>query len=680
MNKNNNRVRWLLGIGAVLMYMAGVSLLSSNEFNDALKVIINTLIGVFLVATSIGVEEKYKVNGLGKFSFILGLLSFVSTFIFVGSHEMFGTYFSLNGKGANLYTSFIFALIALFGYISSLRYKDFILVHVKYSGLLIALYTFMCHFSSNYLANLAVIGVIIVFLNYVKITPSINRYVKVAALFYVFFTIIFFSDIYGNIDYDLVFALIVFIINVFNICISMKNDKGIAISIIGILLFLMNTALLSSTIFAESFYGLSLILSAAVLTLFELFLNAFKVIKDDRVLIFEKIVVNLCYLSLFSDSSGLLEYGILTAIVFGMSFVNSFVYKNDKYEYNIMPLKLIFVVNTVFSFINLKVISLSDVVYYIVFDLVFLLVMYLSKNEAHRLESTVLTLYYSAMLLFLDNMAPSIYVLAGVISLLNYYVVIIRNDNSTDIRGRLYYGLLLLMLIISLNDLNMNQSKYLISSLIFGILSIVSYKDKIGFAITLPALYISLFQYIQGIVGLDESIKALVHSITNYVCFTIWIDNFGIEEIDKIRLQTISLVILSFMSLTSGYVLNTLLTIVVSVIMIYLGIKERKYNSIHNAGIVLIILSLIFLTSSLGEAKIFIYLLLIGGGIIYFVIRLISKGIPEETKEELVSAPKAKNDQDTPHNDDRKVAFCYHCGNSLKGTEKFCGKCGTKLK
>lgn len=682
MDKNRNRVRWLLGIGTILMYMAGLSFFASSEFSDALKVIVNTLIGVFLVTISVGVEERYKLSGLGKFSFILGLLSFISAFIFIGNNEMLGTYFSLKGEGANLYTSFIFVLIAIFGYISSLRYKDFVFIHVMYSGLLIALYTFMCHFSSNYLANLSVISIIMLFLNYAKTTSSINRYAHVVSLIYAFVSVLVLTGSYETIDNDLIFTLLIILTNAINISISMKNDKRSILLVLGIFIFIMNTNVLSSIIFANRFYGLSLIISVAILSLFELFLNYFKIIKDDRVYIFEKIVINLCYLGLLNDASGLLEYGILTAIIFGISFVNSYIYKNDKYEYNIIPLKLIFVVNTVLSFIDTNILALPVTIYYVVLDLVFLLVVFYSKNKAHRLESTVLTLYYSSRLLFMDTITPAGYVLGGVISLINYYAVIIRNNDSTDIKGRLYYGLLLLMLVMSLNDLDMNKSKYLISSLIFGILTIISYKDSIGFAITLPALYISILQYIGGIETLDYSIRVLLRSIANYVMFTLWIDNLRIEEKDKITLQTISLVLLSIISLSYGFELNTLLTIVIAVIMIYLGIKDKKYNSIHIAGIVLVVLSLLSITSALGEARIFIYLLIIGGGIIYFVIRLISKGIPEEIDQKVIEIDDSKEEikLSTNNNESRKVSFCYNCGNSLNGTEKFCGKCGTKLK
>lgn len=683
MNNNTNKVRWLLGIGATLIYMAGLSFFSSVIGTDALKVLVNTLISVSLIAVSIGIEDSYKLKGLGKYSFILGFLSFLSTFIFIGTRGMFGEYLSFDGNGAGLYVTFISLLVSLFAYICSLRYKDSFLVHIKYAGLLVALYTFMSHFSGNTLANLSVIGIILLFLNYVKISSNINRFSKIASLVYILVTVLSINEFSIDGNLDIIFSLVIVLTNAINICILLHKDKRPLINVLALSLFVMNTSLLTSSIFINRHFGLALLISAIVYSLLEIFINYSKVIKDNRISIFQKVILNISYLELFSSAEGLLEYCILTAIIFGTSFINSFVYKNDKYEYKIIPLKLIFIVNSILKVISMKLFPLNDAIGYIVLDLTFLGVMCFTKNDIHKMECTVLTIYYSAMLLLYENLTPSLYVLSGVIAMLNYYVVIYRNDDTTSSRGRLYYGLLLLMLLVSLNNVTMNNSKYLILSLVFGLLSFLNYNDKVGFAITLPALYITLSHYISGLETLSLPIRSLLSIVNMYACFTLWFDSLNIEENTKIILQGISLIGISLISISSSYVLDTLLTIVVAVIMIYYGIKNRKYNIIHNCGIAIVIIALLSLTSFLGEARAFIYLLIVGGGIIYFVIRLAAKGIPEEAsievkdkKEDVIS----KQRKVVENKSQQKVAFCYNCGNSLNGSETFCGKCGTKLK
>ena len=62
MKAYTNRIKWLLGVGATLIYMAGLSLLISNVGSDALKIVINTLIGVALMGVSLGVEENFKLK------------------------------------------------------------------------------------------------------------------------------------------------------------------------------------------------------------------------------------------------------------------------------------------------------------------------------------------------------------------------------------------------------------------------------------------------------------------------------------------------------------------------------------------------------------------------------------------------------------------------------------------
>lgn len=683
MKAYTNRIKWLLGVGATLIYMAGLSLLISNVGSDALKIVINTLIGVALMGVSLGVEENFKLKNLGKYSFILSLLAFLTTFIYIGNTGMLGTYLSFEGDGAYVYRTFIFLLVALFAYITHLRYHDFIMTFIEYSALLIALFTLMCNFSANILANSAVVGVILLFFNIVKMSRSLNFFGKCGSLIYALITLFYLADMTIESQAMWIFGLIIVAINVVNLFMIIYKDRRNFIDIIAIVLLVLNTFLLTTTLDYNISAGLMVLIAGVVIAIVEILLNYLNVIENRNVLILFKIFINLAYLNLFSFTNGVLDYTILAIIIFGTSFINSYIYRHDPYEINILPLKLIFIGTSIFKLIDIYLIALNDIFYYVFLDLIFLGVVLISKNEKHRLEGLVLTLFFTYNLLSFDNLKPTYYVISGIIALLNYYVVIVRLKLTESLKGRIYYALVLFMILLSIFNLDVTGYKYLIASILFGILTLLTYNDRFLFAITLPALTISFSEYL-GTLNLDASMIDFLGIALYYVSSVVWFNNLNMDKESKGVLLAIALLIISFGSLMYGEVLNTLLTIVVGVGMVYYGLKNSEQKAMHVLGIITIILALLSLTSSLGEVKAFIYLLIVGGGIIYFVIRLISKGRFEEPKEEakeVISVkeeiPMKKKNEKSSSND--RIKYCYKCGNALNGDEKFCGKCGAKI-
>ena len=122
--KSQKRLRNLLALGCALVLLAGIIFAMTtwetlSGFYKTISLIIATL--VFFLMSNLA-ENKFKLKSSAITYYILANAFLIFGFVSAGYFDVFGTWFSLNGEGASLYTSFLWLLGAVLSYMAYLKY------------------------------------------------------------------------------------------------------------------------------------------------------------------------------------------------------------------------------------------------------------------------------------------------------------------------------------------------------------------------------------------------------------------------------------------------------------------------------------------------------------------------------------------------------------------------------
>ena len=123
-----NRLKTILIIGTIILFLAGVSFLFVKSVDNYVKTLTMGLISGVLFYLSIYEDKKLNFKGSSLTTYIFGLLGVFCTYVTVGVYNYFGSWFSLYGDGYLIFFATLFFLVALLLLISSVRYKVYKLI------------------------------------------------------------------------------------------------------------------------------------------------------------------------------------------------------------------------------------------------------------------------------------------------------------------------------------------------------------------------------------------------------------------------------------------------------------------------------------------------------------------------------------------------------------------------
>lgn len=123
-NKEVKKVDTLLKIGIAMVAISGIMIATTSwdVITDFTKMIIIAIIGVVFLGLSFFSEKKLKIRGTTITYWILSVVAFSLSIFMIGNFGLFGEWFSVDGKGADIFISVLLLSISLFSY---LTYKRF---------------------------------------------------------------------------------------------------------------------------------------------------------------------------------------------------------------------------------------------------------------------------------------------------------------------------------------------------------------------------------------------------------------------------------------------------------------------------------------------------------------------------------------------------------------------------
>jgi hypothetical protein len=257
------------------------------------------------------------------------------------------------------------------------------------------------------------------------------------------------------------------------------------------------------------------------------------------------------------------------------------------------------------------------------------------------------------------------FIVLSIMYIFNYHVFFILNNECP--KGEAFFFVLTDLFLITNIDLLENSLFYLAFAVIMLIVHFLR-KDKPFQILSWIAATVGLLAYIEKL-----PIETLLSTALCEV--TVFASAFYI--IKKYKLADASLIILMIALglFVAGYseLIGYLVLLFELLIVLFDSYQDKK--SVFNVVLVETFITIFLLLTEIDEIPLFVYLLLVGAGVITIIYISIKKYLNGDYKKEV----EAKKEGTVKVELDPNVIFCGKCGNKLPKDANFCNRCGNKI-
>ncbi len=654
MKKETRLFMYVLGV--IVLFFAGISLLSSGIENNIVKFVIHMGIGIGLLGISCKSYDEEQFKEMSKIPFFLSLLSFFLTYIFIGRQGLFGSAFSFSGELSKLFVASLWLVMALLSSLMVIRYKEYHFIYLIVISLLLFISSLMTLFVHSNLFVLLVISILLSISHFIK-NDYVKRFSKYASMGILFFTCLFFTS-----EDHVWILLLLSLVHIVNILIILYQDATDECQILSILSLSIYYLCLYASFSEES--SLLLLMMTVGIAIIEIGANCFSLFKNSTLKKIAKYLCTVGYLFILytvSNARTLLAILVLIAIT---SVVNLFIFKHDENEKNIVPIKALFALLALGQLFFSEL--LSSYLLFIILDIFVLLIAFMGKQKRIKNELKLLTILLSIVLVFheFENLQ---FIVTSLMIIINYlfFAFDVKDQEVKEKNG--YYFITLGFLFVLMKQYPCNLA-YLVLSCFLLLLCALHYENRLYMSVTIPFILYVITQYIGGILGYSSVTIAADYLLLYVIGFI-----FALKVVKKSRVAWLNLifVFLSFAAIGEDTFMTSLFVLIAS---IALYVLSKDAGSSRAFGIVFGILSLLDLVQYMEGIGAFILLLVLGLTLLFGVFKSFKVPEKEEVKVEIKSVEKK-----LPSSLVRSPHFCGYCGGKLDEGDKFCGHCGKKI-
>lgn len=648
--KNETRLV-MYTLGVVILFLAGISILSSSIQSNVLKCVIQMGIGIGLLGIACKSFEEETFKDISKIPFLLSLLSFFITYIFIGTQGLFGSAFSFYGEWSQLFVASLWLVLALLSSLMVIRYKEYLFVYVMVVSFLLFITSLLTMFIHSNLLVLFIVSIFMGILHFIK-NEHVKKLGKYASLGLMLFSCLFFFS-----EENVYFLFLLSLVHIINLLIILYHDSSDECQMISLLLSSIYFLCLYSNYSAEG--QLFLPMMTIEIALIEICVNCFSLFKNTFLKKLAKLLCTIGYLIiLYSVESGK-ALAVILVLLSITATVNLFIFKHDENEKNVVFIKALFALLIVGNLMfpeNIKYYLLL-----VIINFMALVVAFVGKKPLLKKEMKLLTIVFSCFLVFKDfeNLQ---FIVTSLVILINYLFFTFSMKEQEEKYKKTHYFITLGFLFILMEQYPCNLA-YLVLSCVLLLLCALHYENHLYMGITLPFILYVLLQYIAGIFEYSSITMVAEYLLLYFVGFV-----FSLKIVNKSKVAWLNLifVFLSLCCFGEDTLLTTLLVLVASIVLFFIS---KEAGSSRAFGIVFGILSLIDLMEYLEGLGAFALLLVLGLSLLLGVFKSFKEPEKAGIKKEIPQSSKSVN---TPH-------FCGNCGEHLEKGDKFCGSCGKKI-
>lgn len=674
-NKLRN-MGYILCVGATLVFLGGIGILNSGtEIADIWKTILVGFLSFFLIGLSFVSKSSFKLEKFDSYILFVGFATLVSMFISIGHFELFGEWFSFNGDGCYLFLASIAILMSILLILMKVKTKLFFFYELAYITFIFTIYFVVVFFTENYSLSLIVLPAMLLIANIV------SMFRKKFSIF----TVFTFLSLIFNIAYigakEPILCVIFNAINMLSILAITYNYRNKDLVVIPTIIFGFNTILLYVSLYVLlKDANITSLIMAFVIMIYDIAFTFLAGSEKKVYLVISKIIT--CLFLLVTCLFANLTYGSIMYIgIIGTSLLSTFIIKNDSVEKYLLPFKVFFVIEVIFG-------HLCDMEYvnallgHVICNIVAIISLILINEKSIRNELISIVLLSLVFILFVDRSVLT-FIFGIVVALFDYVsVFFVCNKFRDSSYKKTFYIILLLYILFAVIRVQFDFYKYLICSIAYTILFVISYKDKLlagcslGFVVGSLLLYsYSLSEYRLSLYSaiifgslfafayLVADDKAKRNEFLNVAGSVFLIVSFGISLLD-------SILDVSF---------NVVFLIESVTMLIYSNIINKRF--LFNSSMVItagIIIRMLFRIEGIPTA---VVVTLTGVIIIIVLCVMIKSYLNKDLERDIqLENPKYKFCGQCGTKLDINATICPTCSKKSEVESKFCGQCGTKLK
>jgi len=646
-SSESKRIDLLLKIGTGMILVSGVlfATTSWNIISDLVKCLGLVLMGIIFLVLSYYTETKLKLIKSSRAYFYIGLIFILLAWIGIGYFGVFSEWFSYIGEGTNLVYFSTFVLLSAILFLIDKKYNKKEYQYLGYICCYICVYHLLTFFGLDLIVVTLIISVLTLLINIFIKDQTLSSVSKL--LSYLFWVIIFIEGI-SNPGYINLIASIVNIINIFYL--TFKYDDSID-NILGIIVNYILTLNIVINFRLENPDILILFLTTPVY----LIVNYNQFNKNKKLLVTNQVIYHLIttitILTMINNETKFLVFSLMYGL---LNLVTSYIVRSEvKINLYYQPVIIMIIIFSIFNFANLQ----SNYIY-IISAIIYLVIHYMTKDKSLK------NIYFIAL-----SVAAVIATFTiGTNLLISFLIVAVAAYMYISTKHIWTYIFLLFSILMMRTPLITQLIPETLASviilLVFGALTYVINDSKIR-RINLIALVIPLYSLVDCFI-LNTEIHAILNNIFAfyilYLILRLFIKDIKYKDI----IATIGTAILILNIIFSNSLLIGLYVGLLGIAIILITYNKKDYKAYFYCGVAITILNIII---QLGEfwsrIPFWLYLLLVGVGIISFVTYREIKKLNEPEKSEDIKEIKVAN-------------FCEKCGSKNNGG-KYCMKCGNYL-
>ena len=642
-SSESKKIDLLLKLGLAMILIAGIlfATTSWDIISDLFKLIALIIMGIAFLGLSKFSEIKLKIASTTKAYFILGLSFFILTWVGIGYFAPFSTWFSYHGEGSALVYCITFLLTALAFYIVNSKFKDRECIYLGHASTYLSIFMLLTFFKLSSMQALLIMNTLSLILNIIprkKMLVTLQEFNRVISFLY--WPII----LTESFDANFIVLLITSFINIFNIIyIAIKNNdnaENLFATIISYILIF--TSLVNIPYDIDALLAIFI-----VMTVFSLILKYNPFTKNKFLIGTSQIIyhiISMIIIFIYLDKNSL-ESMMITGIYLIANIINSLDFNKtkDQVDFRYQPFVIFYFIFSVLNYFDEVITPIDFALVPGICAIIYTLINFISKKDKVKNYYSIYIII-ATILTYVINLDTA-NIIAGSIALLTSAYIHL-NVPSTSTGAKICSYIFVLLNIQSLCLQILPNTYGSILTLLIYILLILVIKDKKLDVVNYLSIVVPLTILIESIDYQYYIYQTIALNILRlYILFLVLKYIIKSKNVKDIVATIFYSLIISGI-LFQGDLVYGLYIGILTTIVIFITFNEDEYRKLFYASIIITIINIIVqLWEYWGLIPFWLYLLIVGIGIVVFVTYKELNKSNNQTKSQAVKRKEISNDE-----------------------------------
>ncbi len=593
LTSEQKKVDILLKLGAFMIILSGILLTTTavDAISDPVKVLILIVVSILLYSLSYLCEYKLKIKKTVETYFNLSMAFIVISYLAATQFNLLGEML----RNTDLSAAILFTISMITAFLSNKKFNKNIYKYLALSFMFLAINMYLIHFNVNFDIRFLISLIILSSLNLLDKKEYLNKFL---AFSFIVFTPLFYLL---NINQFNNLIILIVIVGILNGNLYHEHIKSVSSETKSVLISFATLLILFSSVMRIEQISVENKLLVVTIIFAAIYFKTIFVTLSKLIKLHLRIMINIGFLAIILLANTSLFQGLLNVdnstnlviasiILITNLFFILFDNKDFKLEHYLQPIKIILFIYFALATINIGV----NYIYHILYLITFLLVLFFKDNKMKYIYLTTTFILIVNSLLMFDSVSNYIALLHIFIPLFAY-VYLNRGEYNQTLKTIAYSAFLLILvaeLAIVGNIISNKFDGSLIALIVLVNLANFYKKDKELFPIT---KYILTIPMITLIINSDVIFEINIMLTRIVLLYLLYVLNLTILKEHK-QSKYINIVLLSLIMASLVFIQNIFIGIFIGILslsIIYLSFKFKKYSYVFYVAIVSIIINLI---------------------------------------------------------------------------------------